>query len=111
VTGRVRAEFGGMTRVLVTLDFEYSDLNEPQNIIAPSAVRPYRVFRAKVATLFKELEDASTGSANAGSGFTGTIQSGASTVLNSDQKYTNCITAARGDVAKMQKCAKLLAAG
>ena len=111
VTGRARASLGGMTTARVTLDFEYSHLNEPQTIAAPSSVRPYSVFRTKVATFFQELEDASTGSANAGSGFTGTIQSGTSTVLNSDQKYTNCITAARGDVAKMQKCAKLLASG
>ena len=52
------------------------------------------------------------GSANAVNGFTGTIQSGTATVLNSDQKYLmHSRTAAEGNVAKMQKRAKLLAVG
>lgn len=110
VTGRARTLLGGMTDAVVTLDFEYSHLNEPQTITAPSSVKPYNVFRAKVATFFQELEGVSTGSANAGTGSTATIQSGTTTVLNANPKYTNCITAARGDVVKMQRCAKLLTA-
>lgn len=111
VTGRTRSLLGGMTKAVVTFDFEYSHLNQPQTIVAPSASQPYSVFRAKVSTFLQEIQGGlSTGSLN-GSAGTGTTQSGTGTSASAAQQYTNCITAAKGDVSKMQKCSKLLTSG
>ena len=110
VTGATSTQLGGMTSAAVTLDVEYSHLNQPQTIVAPSSVQPYSVFQAEVAAFLQEIEGTGTtaGTTTTGDGYTGTIQSGTSTVVNGNAKYSNCITAASGDVAKMQKCAKLL---
>lgn len=108
VSGATRTELGGMRSAAITLVFEYSQVNEPQTISAPTVTKPYSVFRAQVSTVLQEIEGALlTGSMGSGSG-TGTGSSGG---LPADQKYTECITAAHGDVAKMQKCSKLLATG
>ncbi len=115
VTGQERTLLGGMTSAAFTLDFEYSDLNQPQTINAPTSVKPYSVFQSKVDTILQEIESGLvSGSLSGGTDtgtFTSTIQSGASTVANADKKYTNCITAAGGDVKKMQKCSSLLGSG
>lgn len=106
VTGATRTSLGGMRSAAVTLGFEYSHVNQPQTIAVPSATKPYSVFRAQVSQVLQEIESALlTGSLGTGSGTTTT---GGSTA---DEKYTQCITAADGDVAKMQKCSKLLATG
>lgn len=101
VTGHTRTLLGGMSRAKLTLDFEYADLNRPQTIVAPQRLAPYSVFRSKVDTVLTEIEG---GLANATSGAGG----GSPTSSAADQRYTRCITAAHGDVAKMQKCASLL---
>jgi hypothetical protein len=115
VTGATSTELGGMTSAVVTFVLRYSHLNQPQTITAPTAVKPYSVFRTEVSTFLQEIEgglgtSTSTTSATTttGNGFTGTIQSGTSTVANADPGYTTCIIAAKGDVSKMQKCSRLL---
>jgi len=105
VTGATRTALGGMRSATLTLGFEYSRVNQPQTITVPTTTKPYSVFRAQFSTILQEIESGLVGSGSdtsttGGSGGTGT-----------DQKYTHCITAAAGDVAKMQKCSKLLAAG
>jgi hypothetical protein len=110
VTGSMRTALGGMRSAAITLGFQYSDVNQPQTISVPTVTRPYSVFRAQVATVLQEIESALfTGSGSLGTG-TGTSTS-ASGGSAADQKYTRCITGAKGDVAKMQKCSKLLATG
>lgn len=109
VTGSTRTSLGGMRSAAVTLGFEYSHVNQPQTVAVPSATKPYSVFRAQVSQVLQEIESALlTGSLGTGSGTTTTGATGGSTA---DEKYTQCITAADGDVAKMQKCSKLLATG
>lgn len=110
VTGSTRTAFGGMRSAAVTLGFEYSRVNQPQTISAPSVTRPYSVFRAQFTQVLQEIESAllAGGSLGTGAGTTGAGSAGGSTA---DQKYTRCITAAGGDVAKMQKCSRLLATG
>lgn len=109
VTGSTRTSLGGMRSAAVTLGFEYSHVNQPQTIPVPSATKPYSVFRAQVSQVLQEIESALlTGSLGTGSGTTTTGVTGGSTA---DEKYTQCITAADGDVAKMQRCSKLLATG
>ncbi len=121
VTGAASTELGGMTSAVVTFELDYSHLNQAQTITAPSSVQPYSAFQTEVSTFLQELEGglgtgttgtttSTTGSTTSPTvnGFTGTIQSGTSTVANANASYTNCMTAAKGDVSKMQRCAKLL---
>jgi hypothetical protein len=103
VTGGTRTELGGMRSAAVTLGFGYSRVNQPQTITVPTSTKPYSVFRTKFAAILSEIESGLI------SGSTGS--STTSSTGGSDQKYTQCITAAKGVVAKMQKCAKLLATG
>ncbi len=104
VTGATRTELGGMRSAAITLSLQYSHVNQPQRITVPSATKPYSAFREQVSAVLHEIESAVlTGSAGTGTGASG----GPST----DQRYRNCITAAHGDVARMQKCAKLLGTG
>lgn len=115
VTGQIGSLLGGMTSAKFTLSFEYSDINQPQTITAPTSVKPYSVFKAKVASILQTIESGLvTGSLTGGSGFSGTIKAGQKTVTaitGIDQKYTTCITKANGDVKKMQKCSSLLGSG
>lgn len=107
VTGRTRTLLGGMTAARVTFEFGYSHLNQRQAIAAPTSVKPYSVFRAQVDTVLREIEGGLVTGTAGGSG-SGTGSSGAA---GADQRYTRCIAAAAGDVAKMQRCSKVLTAG
>lgn len=112
ITGHIRTQLGGMTSAAVTLDFSYSDLNQPQTITAPSSVKPFSVFRSKVGAILQEIEGGLvTGSLTAGATTTGTstVQLGTSPLA--DRKYTDCISNAAGDVKKMQRCSSLLGSG
>ena len=104
VTGASRTQLGGMRAATVTLEIRYSDLNRPQTIVAPTRLAPYSAFRTKVDSVLAEIEGG-LGTSTLNGGGTTTGSSGASAV---DQKYTHCITAAGGDISKMQKCARLL---
>lgn len=107
VTGRTRTLLGGMTAAAVTFEFGYSHLNQRQTIAAPSSVKPYSVFRAQVDTVLREIEGGLV-AATPGGGANATGSPGAT---GADQRYTRCIAAAGGDVAKMQRCSKVLGAG
>lgn len=119
VTGKASAELGGMTSADIGLTMQYSDLNQPQTIIAPKTVRPFSEFQSKVSAFTQALQGAAAGalggagslggstggiSGSAGSGG-GTTSTGSSPSVTS---YSKCIQSAGGDVAKMQKCASLL---
>jgi hypothetical protein len=110
VSGQVSALLGGMTSAAVTVDFAYSDLNQPQTITAPTSVKPYSVFQSKVDTILQEVESGLVSGSLSGVG-TGTVTGTIVPGTNRDRKYTNCITAANGDVKKMQKCSSLLGSG
>ena len=103
---------------------QYSDLNQPQHITAPSTVRPFSEFQAKLAAFVQALQGAASGALGSG----GAPSGGASTASapsagsstgsgssagssSSVQKYGQCIQQAGGDVSKMQKCAALLGSG
>lgn len=112
VSGKTSTQLGGLKSAAVTLTLRYSDINQPQTITAPSDVRPYVQFQEKVLSVLEAI----------GGGFSGSITGGASTVTgattttstpltSTEQRYSACITAAKGDVAKMQKCSSLLGSG
>jgi hypothetical protein len=92
---------------------QYSDLNKPQTIAAPTAVRPYSEFQTKVSGFVQGLQGAAagvlgSGSSSASGGTTGGTTPGGSGSSSNVTKYGQCIQQANGDVAKMQKCASLL---
>lgn len=107
VTGQTRRLLGGMRSAAAKFSFQYSHVNQPQTITVPAQTAPYSVFRAEVTTFLDEVAGGALGSSlGAGAGSAGS--SGGAALA---QRYTRCIIAARGEVSKMQKCAKLLAAG
>lgn len=106
VTGQISTLLGGLHSAGIGLSMGYSDLNQPQTITAPSPLAPYSEFQAKLASLFSALRSALTGSLSGGLG--SLSGGGASGTTGKYQNYSQCITAANGDVSKMQRCASLL---
>jgi len=107
VSGEISTLFGGLTSAGVTLTMQYADLNQPQNIVAPTSTAPYSQFEAKIQTILQAIESAigSQLPTSGGSTSSGSPSTGSSSAVNN---YSQCITQADGDVAKMQKCASLL---
>ena len=116
VTGSLSTQLGGVKSADLGLTMQYSDLNKPQTITAPTTVRPYSEFQSKVAAFVQSLQSAaagviggSTSGSSSGSGSSGGASAGGSGSSSSNvTKYSQCIQQANGDVAKMQKCASLL---
>jgi hypothetical protein len=116
VTGSLSTQLGGVKSADLGLTMQYSDLNKPQTITAPTTVRPYSEFQSKVAAFVQSLQSAaagviggSTSGSSSGSGSSGGASAGGSAGSSSNvTKYSQCIQQANGDVAKMQKCASLL---
>ena len=115
VTGNTSAQLGGMTSADIRLTMQYSNLGVPQTITAPTTVRPFSEFQAKLAAFVQALQTAAAGalgSSGAGGGNSGGAGTTPSTgSASSVQKYSQCIQQAGGDVSKMQKCASLLSSG
>jgi hypothetical protein len=121
VSGKTSTALGGMSSAAIGVSMQYADLNQPQTITAPRAVRPYSEFSSKIQALVQTLQggagSASISNALGGSGSSsanggsasasgsGSALSGPSTSVKS---YSRCITAAGNDIAKMQRCASLL---
>jgi hypothetical protein len=119
VTGRLSTLAGGMTSAGIGFTLQYSSVNQPQTISAPSNVQPYAQFTAKLQSVLSGLEGSvgggalgSTGSAGSGSsGSTGSGSSGSTATTDKIKKYSACIQSAGQDVVKMQKCASVLNGG
>lgn len=130
VTGQISSLLGGMKMAQINLDMQYTNLNQPQIITAPSSVHPYSEFQAKLKTFLASVQGSSgiTSSA-AGSGLGSTVPpstsapapaapsavapspaapsspAGASSQV---QAYSQCLAAAGTDITKLQACASLL---
>jgi hypothetical protein len=125
ITGHTtRTQLGGMTSLAVTLEFGYTEVNQPQTITAPASLEPFSVLRSKVAPLLQEIESAlvtasptggtattTTGATATGTGGTTTTGTGTTTISGVTNRYSDCINKAAGDVRKMLKCASLLGSG
>ena len=48
VTGKTSTQLGGVTSADIGLTLQYSDLNQPQTINAPTTVKPFSQFQAKL---------------------------------------------------------------
>jgi hypothetical protein len=116
VTGTVSTQLGGMRSADIGLSMQYGDVNQPQTIVAPKTVRPYSEFTSKVQAFVQSLQgslgssllpgsSSSSGSGSSSGGGSGSSSSGSSSKV---QRYSNCVTAAGSDVAKMQRCASIL---
>ncbi len=99
-TGQFLTLLRGLRTAHISLSVQYSDLNQPQTISAPTNLRPYSQFSAQLRGLTSALQ---------GAGASGQ-SSGASAPANAS-KYGQCLQQAGRDVRKMQKCASLLNAG
>jgi hypothetical protein len=117
VTGKTSSQLGGVTSADIGLSMQYSDLNQPQTIKAPTTLRPYSEFQSKVSAFVQGLQGAaagvlggSSGSSSGGAGSSGGTSTNRSSSSNV-AKYSQCIAAAGTDVSKMQKCASLLGSG
>jgi hypothetical protein len=117
VTGTTSSQLGGLKSADISLTMQYSDLNQPQTVKAPTTVRPFSEFQSKLNAFVQELEGATGGalggsgssSSSGGSSSSSGSSGGASTGSSSNvTRYSQCIQSAGGDVAKMQKCASLL---
>ena len=118
VTGKTSSELGGMTSAGISLTMQYSDLNQPQTIKAPTTLRPFSEFQSKLGAFIQTVQSAAGGvlggsSSSSGSGSSSGSSGGTTSTGSSANvaKYSQCIQSAAGDVAKMQKCASLLSSG
>jgi hypothetical protein len=118
VSGQISTLLGGLRSAGIGLSMNYANLNQPQTITAPTSLQPYSQFQAKLGSLIGairgQLSSAVGGGAGAGttgSGTTGGSESGGIQNAGKYQAYSQCIQAAGGDVAKMQRCASKLGSG
>ena len=77
-------------------DLSYTDVNQGQDINAPSNAKPF----AELASQLQGLAQQATGGASSGSG--------SSSNSKQLQRYTDCVSKAGSDTAKAQRCAQLL---
>jgi hypothetical protein len=106
LTGQAATLLGPSATLALTM--QYANLNRPQTIVAPTSVQPYSEFQAKLKVLLADLQSGLGGGLGSSSGGTSTGTTGANSTY---ENYTQCMQAAGGDVAKMQKCAPLLNGG
>ncbi|MBV9311264.1 MAG: hypothetical protein JOZ73_10545 [Solirubrobacterales bacterium] len=133
VTGQTATVLGGLKSARVGMDMQYASLNQPQNIAAPTNVRPFTEFSSKLRGILSQVQGSllpggsgSTGSTGSAPSTGGTAPStggtapstggaspstgGASSTPGTGnvQGYSQCIQSAGQDVSKMQQCAALL---
>ncbi len=112
VTGRLSTLAGGMTSAGIGLTLQYSDVNQPQTIAAPSNVQPYSEFTTKLRSVLTGIEGSVGAGALGSTGSAGsTGSSGSAATTDKIKKYSQCIQSAGQDVLKMQKCASVLNGG
>ncbi|HWE07975.1 MAG TPA: hypothetical protein VG325_01395 [Solirubrobacteraceae bacterium] len=114
VTGQTSTALGGMSSAGIGLTIQYANLNQTQTITAPSSVKPYSQFTAKLRTVLAGVQGglgSGTGATGSGTGSTGSSAASGSSSSSSVSKYSQCIQRAGNDVLKMQKCASLLNGG
>jgi hypothetical protein len=106
VSGQLASALGSSAAIVFSL--QYSDLNQPQTITAPSRLAPYSQFQSKLRAFFGGL---TSGLGSAVSGGLSSSSAPGSGSSSGYQAYSTCIQSAGGSIAKMQKCAPLLSGG
>jgi hypothetical protein len=118
VTGQISTQLGGLSSAGLALTMQYGDINEPQTITAPTSVRPYSEFTAKLQSFVQALQGSLGGSSSSSGSGTATAPSASGTTSTTPatgsgtsaavQRYSQCILKAGNDVSKMQQCASLI---
>jgi hypothetical protein len=120
VTGQMSTALGGLSSAAIGLIIQYSNLNQPQTITAPTSVQPYSQFQAKLQAFVQALSgQASAAASGTSSGASSSPTAPATTTPGSTgattpgstgavDQYGQCLQAAGTDVNKMQQCATLL---
>jgi hypothetical protein len=120
VTGTLHTELGGLTSLRITVDLQYTDLNQPQTITAPTKLLPYSQFQTALASDMEKIEGSagsgesgvlggtSTDSASGSGSASGFIGGSVSSLSGVDKRYAECVIKAAGDVAKQQACSSIL---
>jgi hypothetical protein len=106
VTGQLSTLLGGLDAAGINVTMQYGDLNQPQNIIAPTSTAPYSQFQSKISAIVQAITSAVGAQLPTSSGSSSSSSSSASS--SADNAYTQCITQAGGDVSKMQQCSSKL---
>jgi hypothetical protein len=106
VTGQLSTQLGGLSSAGIDVTMQYGDLNQPQNIIAPTSTAPYSQFQSKISAIVQAITSAVGAQLPTSSGSSSSSSSSASS--SADNAYTQCITQAGGDVSKMQQCSSKL---
>lgn len=102
----------------ISLSLQYSNLNQPQTITAPSKVEAYSLFSAKLTSLLRSIAGGvtsgtlggtgSSGTGGTSTGSTGSSSTGGSGASGATTAYSQCLQKAGQDIAKMQQCASKL---
>jgi hypothetical protein len=122
VSGQISTLLGGLRTADIALTLQYAALNQPQTISAPSTVRPFSEFTAKLGTFERQLQSVLGGTLGGAAGGTGssatrtpsattpapTTAPGTTSTPANVQAYSQCVQAAGSDVQKLQQCAGLL---
>jgi hypothetical protein len=88
----------------VNFDLSIADLNEDQDVSAPSGAKPFDQLVSKLGGLGLGGLGASGGTGSTG----GAASSGSGSSNQKLEKYSKCVSDAGNDVAKARECAKLL---
>jgi hypothetical protein len=105
VTGQLSSLLGGLSSAQILFSLQYTNLNQPQTIVAPTKVAPYSEFQAKLQSFLSSVQSAIGGASASGGTTSGSTSSTGASSLN---KYTQCLQSAGSNVTKMQQCAALL---
>ena len=111
VTGTASALLGGLRSAGIGLSEQYSQLNQPQTITAPTALRPYREFQAKLKVLLGQIQAGLRSLLGGGVSGSGAASGSVGSSSQAIQNYSQCVQAAHGHTAKLQKCTSLLSGG
>jgi hypothetical protein len=119
LSGQISTLLGGSRAAGLDLTLQYSQLNQPEAITAPSKVEPYSIFSAKLnsvlQTLASSVSSSSLGSTSSATGTTSspttTTGSSSTTPAGITKAYSQCVTKAGQNVVKMQKCAAKASSG
>jgi hypothetical protein len=113
-----RKSTGGLQSGDVSFRLQLTDVNRPQTIRAPTGARPLSELTKALRGLGSlgvgagsaSGSGSSSGSGGSGSsgGSGGSGSSGSGAGTDEFQRYSQCVTQAGGDIAKVQRCADLL---
>jgi hypothetical protein len=90
VTGQLSSLLGGLNSTHVSFTLQYADLNQPQTIVAPTSVAPFKEFQSKLQSILSSIQGVLGGAA------TGTASSGASPGTSSPSRSSGSPSGSSG---------------